>query len=190
MNMYLNKIEQCLQNVEQHWPQYHIDGTRNIWILKPGAKSRGRGMREKKSFFFSSGKDVKMRILGIVVYDRLDDILKLCSSTLTNDRKFVVQKYIERPLLIHNTKFDIRQWFLVTDWNPLTIWMFKDCYLRFCTEHFSLATRQQNVHLCNYSIQKHYKNNSNRHADLPGMNEIFIRLVFSLFLRGKYVDKV
>lgn len=119
---------------------------------------------------FSSRFKMFIECLGIVVYDRLDDILKLCSSSLISDRKFVVQKYIERPLLIHNTKFDIRQWFLVTDLNPLTIWMYKDCYFRFCTEHFSLSTRQQNVHLCNYSIQKHYKNNANRSEQLPGSN--------------------
>ncbi|CAF1010009.1 unnamed protein product [Adineta ricciae] len=149
MKTYSSRVEQCLKNVEHHWPQYRIDGTRNIWISKPGAKSRGR---------------------GIVVYDRLDDMLKLCTSTVTDKAKFIVQKYIERPLLIHNVKFDIRQWFLVTDWNPLTIWMYKDCYFRFCTEYFSLATRQQNVHLCNHAIQKHYKNNATRHSDLPREN--------------------
>ena len=64
---------------------------------------------------------------GISVYSNLAEIKDLIGADLNviASGKWVAQKYIEHPMLIHDVKFDIRQWFVVTDWEQLTVWMYR-----------------------------------------------------------------
>ncbi|XP_056633215.1 tubulin glycylase 3A-like [Diorhabda sublineata] len=140
-NAYAN-VKSTLKEMRQHWPQYGIDGQKNIWILKPGNKCRGR---------------------GIYLVKTITDVDKVMNLKM----KYVVQKYIERPLIIYKTKFDIRQWFLVTCTQPLTIWMYRDCYLRFSGQTFSLDNFHESLHLTNHAVQCKYTNMEQRDKALP-----------------------
>ena len=93
---------------------------------------------------------------GIKCLNNLYDIANYC---LGKDCQFVIQKYIENPLLINVKKFDIRQWVLIEDFNPPTIWFYEECYIRLCCDDYSLDNiNNKYMHLTNNSIQKYNKN--------------------------------
>ncbi|CAG9316971.1 TTLL8_3 [Blepharisma stoltei] len=126
----LQQAREIAQLMMQKFPQFNINGCLNIWIVKPAGLSRGR---------------------GINCYNNLSDI----QNHIQKEGGWVVQKYIENPKLILRKKFDIRQWVLVTCWNPLTVWFYERCYLRFGVEDFTFDDLSNNyVHLTNNSIQK------------------------------------
>lgn len=69
-------------------------------------------------------------------------------------------------MLVHETKFVIRQYYLVTNTCPLVIWMYKECYLKFSSQKYSLNFHES-IHFTNYAVQKKYQNSFNRHREIP-----------------------
>ncbi|CDW88353.1 tubulin-tyrosine ligase family protein [Stylonychia lemnae] len=110
------------------------EGRLNYWIMKPAAKSRGRGI------------------------SLVNDL-----TQITYGEPIVVQRYIKNPLLINGYKFDMRIYVLVTSVNPLEVFLYKEGFGRFSTMPFSLDPTDKNnkyIHLTNVSIQKYNVNNS------------------------------
>ena len=79
---------------------------------------------------------------------------KFCTEKFKlNSFSFVIQKYVERPLLINNRKFDIRVWVLVT--HSLNVYFFKEGYIRTSAETYSTENIDNYfIHLTNNAIQK------------------------------------
>eukprot|EP00798_Chlamydomonas_sp_ICE-L_P017105 gene17105-23404_t len=102
--------------------QTHINGMNNVWIAKPAGKSRGRGIR-----LFNNIEE----LMGYVKSDEQQSL----------EGRWVVQKYVERPLLVRARKFDIPA----------------DCYLRFAAEEYDTNNLDVFNHLTNNSIAKNFE---------------------------------
>jgi tubulin polyglutamylase TTLL6/13 len=50
--------------------------------------------------------------------------------------ELVVQEYIDKPLIIENTKFDLRIYVMIKSFTPLKIFIFNEGLARFATENY------------------------------------------------------
>ena len=76
---------------------------------------------------------------------------------------FKKKGYFSMTSCLISVQFDIRQWVLVTDWDPLTIWFFDECYIRFAAEDYEQGKiGNKFTHLTNNSIAKYSKKDDHR----------------------------
>ena len=131
-NYYITPDTFLLPDEEEEFRDYFdeitkIEGRKSLWIVKPNASSQGKG-----------------------IY-LIDDL-----SELRCTEEQIVSKYIPNPLLINGHKFDLRIYVLVTSWDPLRVYVFKEGLARFATENYTAQKNKKNkfIHLTNYSINK------------------------------------
>lgn len=101
---------------------------KNMYIMKPNAASCGKGIR---------------------VIGKRQNVNKRSG--------YIVSKYVSKPHLIKGFKYDLRLYVLVTSFDPVKIYLFKDGLVRLATVPYSTSKaslKQRFVHLTNYSVNK------------------------------------
>lgn len=108
---------------------YSMKNIKSTYIVKPDASCQGRGI------FLT--KDV----------DELSPV-----------EHFIVQRYVEKPFLIEDLKFDLRVYVLVAGCDPLRIFIHEEGLTRLATEDYCRPTESNMadmcMHLTNYAVNK------------------------------------
>ena len=81
------------------------------------------------------------------------------NKTVTPCVKFtemhIIQRYLERPLCFHGYKLDLRIYVLLISAQPLRVYSYRDCLVRFATQKYDLSDLENSYsHLTNTSINK------------------------------------
>ena len=106
---------------------------RNMWIVKPVSESRGR---------------------GIFITDDLCEVRAALASAPAGNL-YVAQRYVDRPLLLHGHKFDLRIFALVTSIDPLVAYLHDEGFARVCGVPYApWGWDDLSAHLTNTEIQR------------------------------------
>ncbi|CAD8204297.1 unnamed protein product [Paramecium octaurelia] len=146
LNTYMQITDKIIQINKSKIPSTFL-GQDYLWILKPTQYNRGIGIHVVKDL------DKLTHLLD----QYLSGKQQMKDGQIIKSRQFVIQKYLEKPLLINNRKFDIRVWGLLNQ--DLEFFFFEQGYIRMASEEYTTKNVQnQYVHLTNNAIQKHSPN--------------------------------
>lgn len=116
----------------------------SVWIMKPVGSAQGKGI-----FLITK--------LSEILEFKKDNRFLSAEQREKQETKpaYIVQRYIENPYLIGGKKFDLRLYVLVTSYQPLQCWFYREGFARFSGAPFSLEDLSNStVHLTNVAIQK------------------------------------
>ncbi len=130
----------------------------NTWLIKPAAMNQGRGIQFFKNSLTEMNKFLRSR------------------PPFTH---WVVQKYIERPLLYNGRKFDIRMWAFVT-WRG-ELYYYPHGYIRTSSQTYSLDSKLNYVHLTNNCLQQY----GDRYGAFEAGNTLSLQ-VLADYIKEKY----
>ncbi|RNA32432.1 putative tubulin polyglutamylase TTLL9 [Brachionus plicatilis] len=120
-----------------------------IWIMKPAGRAQGKGI-----FLFTDLKDITDWKKG-----ENKNAEKLNDPSRDPPEIYVVQRYLSNPYLIGGKKFDMRIYVLVTTFNPLKAYLYREGFARLSGTRFSLnSIGDTYVHITNNAIQKQAPN--------------------------------
>lgn len=111
----------------------------NLWILKPCDSSRGK---------------------GISILWQFDELREFYThpeehSFDPQDERYIIQRYIQNPLLLEGRKSEIRIYWLVASLDPLLVLLYREGTVRLNTKPFSLDDFENTlIHVTNVFQQK------------------------------------
>jgi tubulin polyglutamylase TTLL9 len=128
---------------------FEVDFKKNpthVWIMKPPAKAQGKGifLFTRISQISEWRKDFKYR-----------DAKEKGEQQQSAPEPYLAQRYIDNPHLVGSKKYDLRIFVLVTSFSPLTVWLYRSGFARFCHHRFTMKDVDNTfIHVTNTAVQK------------------------------------
>lgn len=159
---------------------FEVDYRKNpnaIWIMKPPAKAQGKGifLFTKVSQISEWRRDYKQtqqqRATGGVGAGAQSGAA--VEGAATQPEAYLAQRYIDNPHLVGGKKYDLRLYVLVTSYAPLTVWLYRSGFARFCHHKYTTKDIENTfVHVTNVAVQKTNPKYSNQSGCKWGMRSL------------------